>query len=1253
MRSVHQGDGVADMHASGSGVGALDASEASQLREALFASACEVHHDAASVLGSAPPTNVLRPSPGGIGGDLETHVAVAMFWELRRAARKREEVEVGDGYLNPESTPSQKKKRTSTSYSAVTVRSAYGLEKTVTAVELGKLITEALPADIRQKILVDARVAPGDSGVIHLTTVKHHDQQRSVGNLRCRLCGRFVAGERALWWHSKTKHGILHSEAAAVASNESRSLTRITHQIQVPGGNNMKSLDGNGNIVSPNTFAKKQTRAPSDLAFGLSAARNGNPSVLAHLIQSGKVEALVDPGLDAARAGDYDALRGILLDEKIKWDPKSVRDRHGATALLWASGAGHLDCVKLLCEVSRPDTAPIDPSSSSSHQTGRRAYAGRTALHWAARNGHLSIVKYLVLEKKVDVDCVTGEGTTAFSWAIWRGRLEVARWLVNEAHCVYSAVNTFGCNAAMWVAQGVEEEFSEGIEKSIREKGDDCDEVVSIPSTTPTAQYVKSLGVTFRLLNANGHGVVHKAAQRRNRGMCAFLLGYASIEEEIGEALLVSNNLSSSISSPKARSLVDRNHLRPDAEGFRPSDLARLAGDMELHKWLCAVEQGYDDEEKDDSIKDTTKVTTVKDATKDSSEEKIQKTGGYRRYPPTTFYGAASLGDVSFLKSILTEDVYYVNSDIGAGSILHFAVSYGRCRLVREICHGELGRMLINKKSKAGGFGLTPLHLAASLFTRRETAEKANIELKQAQDELIRLTNTDVDKAAKSDRKKTKKEIHKRIECAQKTLRTKAAGANECALIYRLLLQAGADVESVAWVPRDVSDDVVGVEACGMSDGMSKQSDTNRKQCDSVPLKPRAFGSSVHFTEISALEREVAEAPAAVAWNEMKSNPKGSTDDITESKSTDAAATSSTPPPPTEPEAYGQLVSGVSEAFNLYGDPVREDINEVPGAFVLRNVLGPDACVLLARFVDKFVDDAKKGKGVDTKDASFAPRRESAASRVERLASDTNQVSNFKALSLLFQKTSHDPLSLVSATTTADGVEHTPVEPSRWEVPLGSLAELAKRCRPYLPKSVAKGAPVEGDNDNGHETNHKPGRLAPIGYELNPALRCYRYDPHTASPPHFDKAGGWVAKETHGDGTETEIQTVSAYTVVLYLNGDEHFCEEQGGETTFFCPVVKANRSQTEDEPSQASQTLPTTRSGLTWAVGDGVAPLTEVSARVIGRTGDVLFFPHGNRTKWKKPLGAHESPLHEGSALRGNAKKLIIRTDVFFIDTQ
>ena len=62
VRSVHQGDGVAGMHASGSGVGALDASEASQLREALFASACEVHHDAASVLGSAPPTNVLRPA---------------------------------------------------------------------------------------------------------------------------------------------------------------------------------------------------------------------------------------------------------------------------------------------------------------------------------------------------------------------------------------------------------------------------------------------------------------------------------------------------------------------------------------------------------------------------------------------------------------------------------------------------------------------------------------------------------------------------------------------------------------------------------------------------------------------------------------------------------------------------------------------------------------------------------------------------------------------------------------------------------------------------------------------------------------------------------------------------------------------------------------------------------------------------------------------------------------------------------------
>ena len=133
-----------------------------------------------------------------------------------------------------------------------------------------------------------------------------------------------------------------------------------------------------------------------------------------------------------------------------------------------------------------------------------------------------------------------------------------------------------------------------------------------------------------------------------------------------------------------------------------------------------------------------------------------------------------------------------------------------------------------------------------------------------------------------------------------------------------------------------------------------------------------------------------------------------------------------------------------------------------------------------------------------------------------------------------------------------------------------------------------------------------------------------RYDPGTASPPHFDKAGPGPVVEGR--------ETISGYTVVVYLNGDDFLTDASlGGETTFFRPLSETGLSRS--------------RRGLTWAVGDGAAPLTRVSARVRGRTGAALFFPHGTVT------GCFESPLHEGSAvsLRADAAKYVLRSDVYY----
>ena len=73
----------------GSGVGVLGPEATTALRDALLAACVEVHADGARILSAAPDAGAalqlawLRPSPsgsGGDGGDLETHVAVALFW---------------------------------------------------------------------------------------------------------------------------------------------------------------------------------------------------------------------------------------------------------------------------------------------------------------------------------------------------------------------------------------------------------------------------------------------------------------------------------------------------------------------------------------------------------------------------------------------------------------------------------------------------------------------------------------------------------------------------------------------------------------------------------------------------------------------------------------------------------------------------------------------------------------------------------------------------------------------------------------------------------------------------------------------------------------------------------------------------------------------------------------------------------------------------------------------------------------------
>jgi hypothetical protein len=112
-----------------------------------------------------------------------------------------------------------------------------------------------------------------------------------------------------------------------------------------------------------------------------------------------------------------------------------------------------------------------------------------------------------------------------------------------EMECDIHCTNSFGCNAVLWCAQG---------------KGD-----------VSTMVWLQQQGCNVSLVNNNGHGVVHKAAQRGQRDICVWFF------ENIVALSCVDAGLK----------LVG-----PDTERYCPSDLAGMEGYEDLARWLALNE---------------------------------------------------------------------------------------------------------------------------------------------------------------------------------------------------------------------------------------------------------------------------------------------------------------------------------------------------------------------------------------------------------------------------------------------------------------------------------------------------------------------------------------------------------------------------------------------------------------------------------------------------------------------------------------
>ncbi|KAA8492936.1 putative prolyl 4-hydroxylase 9 [Porphyridium purpureum] len=140
--------------------------------------------------------------------------------------------------------------------------------------------------------------------------------------------------------------------------------------------------------------------------------------------------------------------------------------------------------------------------------------------------------------------------------------------------------------------------------------------------------------------------------------------------------------------------------------------------------------------------------------------------------------------------------------------------------------------------------------------------------------------------------------------------------------------------------------------------------------------------------------------------------------------------------------------------------------------------------------------------------------------------------------------------------------------------------------------------------------NARGVRLQPRG--LNRRWRVYRYSQSAVYRPHID--GAWP--ESGLDDTKQYVYNVnersskhvwSKLTFLMYLSDDF-----EGGETTFFAPVVKALEE-----------------SNSVYMDARGVRP----------RQGWALVFPHGE---------AHGAWLHEGSPVT-HGVKYVVRTDVLY----
>ncbi|KAL3795895.1 hypothetical protein HJC23_002166 [Cyclotella cryptica] len=285
-----------------------------------------------------------------------------------------------------------------------------------------------------------------------------------------------------------------------------------------------------------------------------------------------------------AWAEQHPALMSKLLTCQKFRDKKT-----GCMALHWACGTGFDEAVEFLLNVSildeidsaddkeQPVAVASDhenrpPSKLTKLPVNQHAFhpsTSRTPLHYAARNGHLSTCHLLI--SKYDADphpkCSRG-AVTPLQLAVWQNRLSIVQFLVEvnsaRGNQVVFERNGFNCGLMHWLGLVPAKRWG-GDSFDGSECGDSSDDGSGV---LPLARYLHSLGISYdstpQNCNTQGHTPCHKAAWGGNLP----LIQYFRDEHGVYDTL-------------------------QDEAGNYCADIAKMRGNIEVHKWL--LEHGSGD----------------------------------------------------------------------------------------------------------------------------------------------------------------------------------------------------------------------------------------------------------------------------------------------------------------------------------------------------------------------------------------------------------------------------------------------------------------------------------------------------------------------------------------------------------------------------------------------------------------------------------------------------------------------------------